>query len=76
MVARNPLDEELLIIAIVIVKNHMDNVDFSTNDFAREMCMSRSNLHIKMKALTGESTNDFIRKKRYTQACKLMQEGR
>lgn len=75
-VALNPLDEELLKKAIEIVKKHMDNVEFSTNDFAREMCMSRSNLHIKMKALTGESTNDFIRKMRFNQACKLLQEGR
>ena len=75
-VALNPLDEELLKKAIEIVKKQMDNVEFSTNDFAREMCMSRSNLHIKMKALTGESTNDFIRKMRFNQACKLLQEGR
>lgn len=75
-VALNPLDEELLKKAMAIVEKNLDNVEFSTNDFAREMCMSRSNLHIKMKALTGESTNDFIRKMRFNQACKLLQEGR
>lgn len=75
-VALNPLDEELLKKAVEIVEKHIDNVEFSTNDFAREMCMSRSNLHIKMKALTGESTNDFIRKIRFNRACKLLQEGR
>lgn len=75
-VALNPLDEELLRKAIDIVERHMDNAEFSTNDFAREMCMSRSNLHIKMKALTGESTNDFIRKMRFNRACKLLQDGR
>lgn len=75
-VALNPLDEELLKKAIDIMEKNMDNVEFSTNDFAREMCMSRSNLHIKMKALTGESTNDFIRKMRFNRACKLLQEGR
>jgi hypothetical protein len=75
-VALNPLDEELLKKAMAIVEKNLDNVEFSTNDFAREMCMSRSNLHIKMKALTGESTNDFIRKIRFNQACKLLQEGR
>ncbi len=52
------------------MEKHMDNVEFSTEIFAREMCMSRSNLHIKMKALTGESANDFIRKMRFNQACK------
>ena len=75
-VALNPMDEELLKKAIAIMEKHMDNVEFSTDEFAREMCMSRSNLHIKMKALTGESTNDFIRKMRFNQATKLLKEGR
>lgn len=70
------MDEELLKKAIAIMEKHMDNVEFSTDEFAREMCMSRSNLHIKMKALTGESTNDFIRKMRFNQATKLLKEGR
>jgi len=75
-VALNPLDEELLKRAIEIVERNIDNVEFSTDEFAREMCMSRSNLHIKMKALTGEPTNDFIRKVRFNRACKLLKEGR
>ncbi|WP_300701564.1 hybrid sensor histidine kinase/response regulator transcription factor [Bacteroides sp.] len=75
-VALNALDEELLKKAVEIVEKHMDNVDFSTYEFAREMCMSRSNLHIKMKALTGEATNEFIRKIRFNKACKLLKEER
>lgn len=75
-VALNNLDEELLKKAVAIMEKNMDNVSFSTDDFAREMCMSRSNLHLKMKALTGESTNDFIRKMRFNHACKLLKEGR
>lgn len=75
-VALNPMDEELLKKAVEIVEKHMDNVEFSTDEFAREMCMSRSNLHIKMKALTGESTNEFIRKLRFNKATKLLKEGR
>lgn len=74
--ALNPLDEELLKKAVEVVEKHLDDVEFSTEDFAREMLMSRSNLHLKMKALTGESTNDFIRKIRFNQACKLLKEGR
>lgn len=75
-VALNPLDEELLKRAVDIMEKYMDDATFTTNDFAREMCMSRSNLHIKLKALTGESANDFIRKMRFNRACKLLQEGR
>lgn len=75
-VALNPLDEELLKRAVEIMEKHLDDVEFTTDEFAREMCMSRSNLHLKMKALTGESTNDFIRKMRFNKACKLLKEGR
>lgn len=75
-IALNPLDEELLKRAVEIMEKHIDDVEFTTDEFAREMCMSRSNLHLKMKALTGESTNDFIRKMRFNKACKLLKEGR
>ena len=72
----SPLDEEVLKKAMEIMEQHLDDVEFSTEEFAREMCMSRSSLHLKMKALTGESTNDFIRKIRFNRACKLLKEGR
>lgn len=74
-VALNPIDEELLKRAVEVVEKHIDDVEFSTDEFAREMLMSRSNLHLKMKALTGESTNEFIRKIRFNKACKLLKEG-
>lgn len=72
----NPADEEILSKAAEIVRKNMDNVDFSTEDFAREMHMSRSNLHLKIKAATGDSALEFIRKMRFEQACKLLREGR
>ena len=75
-IALNPLDEKILKQAMEIVERHLDDTDFSTDEFAREMCMSRSNLHLKMKALTGESTNEFIRKMRLNRACKLLKEGK
>ena len=75
-VALNPIDENLLKKAIEVVERHIDDAEFSTNEFARELLMSRSNLHLKMKALTGESTNEFIRKIRFNRACKLLKEGR
>ncbi len=75
-IALNPLDESLLKKAIEVVEKHLDDIEFSTDEFAREMYMSRSNLHLKMKALTGESTNDFIRKIRFKRACQLLKEER
>lgn len=72
----NAMDEQLLKRAVSIVEKNMDNIEFSTDEFAREMNMSRSNLHLKLKAITGESTIDFIRKIRFNEACKLLKDGR
>lgn len=38
--------------------------------------MNRSTLHLKLKALTGDSTNDFIRRIRFNRACQLLKEER
>ena len=72
----NAMDEELLKRAMSVVEKNMDNIEFSTDEFARCMNMSRSNLHLKMKAITGESTIDFIRKIRFNEACRLLKDGR
>lgn len=75
-VAFNKLDEEFLKKAIEIVENHLNDIEFSTDKFAYEMCMSRSSLHNKMKAVTGEPTNEFIRKIRFNHAIKLLKSGK
>ena len=75
-IALNPLDEDFLKKALDIVEKHLDDLNFSTDEFARDLYMSRSSLHMKMKAVTGESTAEFIRKIRFNHACKLLKEGR
>ena len=72
----NTMDEEFLTKAIEVVETHMDDTAFSTTEFAKAMNMSRSNLHLKLKALTGESALDFIRKIRFKEACRLLKDGR
>ncbi len=72
----NALDEELLKKALDVVNQNIDNVDFTVDDFGRAMAMSRSNLHLKLKAITGESATDFIRRVRFQYASKLLREGR
>lgn len=75
-IANNAMDEELLRKAIAIVEKNMSNVEFSTEQFASEMNMSRSNLHLKLKAITGKSAIDFIHKIRFNRACQLLKEGK
>ena len=46
--------------AMVIIEKHLDDSDFNINTFAREMGMARTNLFSKLKAVTGQTPNDFI----------------
>lgn len=73
-ITSNAMDGEFLKKAIRIVEENMDNEEFSSNDFSKALCMSRSNLHLKMKSVTGESATKFIRKIRFNYACKLLLE--
>ncbi len=70
------MDREFLEKAKSIVEENMDNIEFSIDDFCKQIAMSRSNLHLKMKAITGESTIEFIKKIRFSHACKLLQDRR
>lgn len=72
----NAMDEELLTRAMNVVKENMDNSGFSAEDFAKAMNMSRSNLHLKLKGITGESAVEFIRKIRMNEAVRLLKDGR
>ena len=46
--ALNPLDEEYLTNALKVVEKNLDNSEFTTENFAREMLVSRTNLHMKL----------------------------
>lgn len=73
-ITSNSMDGEFLKKAIRIVEENIDNDEFSSNDFSRALCMSRSNLHLKMVSITGESATKFIRKIRFNYACRLLLE--
>ncbi len=75
-VAFNRADEELLTKAKEIVEKNIDNVEFTVDLFAKAMNMSRSTLHLKLKAITGESALNFIYKIRFQKACRLLKDGR
>ena len=55
------LDKEFLNKALQIIENELSNADFSINDFCREIGMSRTSVYNKLKSLTDQSPNDFIR---------------
>lgn len=60
MLANNKIDKEILDKAISIIEANISNTDFNMNTFAREMGMARTNLFAKIKAISGQTPNDFI----------------
>ncbi len=72
--AFNSIDEEFLKNAIAIVETNLSEPDFSVDKFSREIGMSRSNLYLKLKAITGESVTDFIKRIRFKKAVELLEE--
>lgn len=72
----NPLDEEFLQKAFSLVENNLDNVNFDTETFAKEMFLSRMQLHRKLQAITGQTPGDFIRSFRLKRAAQLLKEKR
>lgn len=68
----NTADEKFIDKALHVVKEHIADADFSVEDFAREMCVSRSLLHKKLTAITGLSANEFILSLRMKKALALL----
>ncbi len=55
------------------IHKYLDNEQFDTNFLCKEMAMSRTQLHRKLKVLTGQSTASFIRSARLKRAKSLLQ---
>ena len=67
-------DEELMDRIMKVVNKHLGDSDFTVDMLTQEACISRTQLHRKMKELTGLSTSEFIRNLRLEQAARLLRE--
>jgi len=68
------IDEQLVLRAKGFVEQNIANPDISTTQLASELHMSRTNLHRKLKSLTGKSTTEFIRNIRMNRAITLLEQ--
>ncbi len=59
-----------------ILNKNLSKFDFTAEYFAKEIGMSRSNLHLKLKAITGCSTTEFIRDVRLRESVKILLSGK
>ena len=71
-VTANSLDEAFLRQVLACVEKHIDNSDFSVDDLARELALSRMQLYRKIKALSNETPNTLIRGIRLNRAAQLL----
>ena len=69
-------DEMLLERIVKSVNAHLTDPDFDVQVLVDEIGLSRSQLHRKMRALTGLATADFIRTVRLQQAERLIREDK
>jgi len=74
-VVLNSLDEQLLSQIKVVVEKHIDDSQFSVDQLASALLMSRMQLYRKLKSLTGKSPNQIIRSFRLKRAAQLLQSG-
>jgi len=65
-------DQRLLKRAIEIVEHHMEDPLFGVEKLAQEMGMSRTNMHRKIKAISGFPPSELIRSIRLRRAATLL----
>lgn len=70
--AISALDQEFIDKATASVKEHISDDDFSVDQFASDLCMSRMNLYRKMRTIIGISPSDFIKNQRLEYAAHLL----
>lgn len=68
-------DERLMERVMNVMNKFLDDSEFNVEMLAREVGLSRVQLHRKMKDITGVSTSVFIRNLRMKKAAALLQEG-
>ena len=66
------MEDQFVCKARQVVENNLTNYDFKVTDLHEQLNMSHSNLHRKLKALTGFSALEFIHHVRLQKAQYLL----
>jgi signal transduction histidine kinase/ligand-binding sensor domain-containing protein/DNA-binding response OmpR family regulator len=70
----NSMDEQFLKHALEVAEGHLSDPEFTTSAFSREIGVSRQHLNDKLKALTDQSTREFLRTLRLKRAAQLLSQ--
>jgi signal transduction histidine kinase/DNA-binding response OmpR family regulator len=68
------LDEQFLNRVIMVIEEHLSEEEFSIEEFGKDVGMSRSQIHRKLKALTGKSTSLYLRTVRLAKAKQMIEQ--
>ena len=69
------VDEIFLNKAVKLIEENITNADFTIENLTEEMGMSRSSFYRKIKALTGQSINQFVRIIKLKRAAQLLKNS-
>lgn len=67
-------DIDFLVKVLKNVDKNISDDKYGVERLASDMCMSRSNLYLRVRDITGESPLDFIHRVRMEKACDLLRE--
>jgi len=73
-VAVTSADERFLFKAVEYITQHLSDAEFDLALLCRHMCLSRSQLHRKLKAIVDMSATEFIRSIRLRRAAELLKK--
>ena len=68
-------DEHLIRKISSVIMENISDAEFGTDSLCLQVGMSKASLYRKMKALTGQSTNEFIQNFRLKYAARLLSES-
>jgi len=69
------LDEELIKKALLVVEKNIDNSEYSVDELASELALSRRQLSRKFQSIIGLSPGEFIRSVRLKRAAQLLKSS-
>lgn len=70
----SPMDKEFLEHCTLLVTKNLSDSEFSINQLCRELALSRTIFYEKLKSLTGQAPNDFIKLIRMKEAATLLKQ--
>jgi YesN/AraC family two-component response regulator len=68
------IDEQFMSRIMIVINEHLSEEEFSIEEFGKDVGMSRSQMHRKLKALTGKSASVYLRTVRLAKAKQMIEE--